>query len=502
MSVNMTISIGLFIIITFIYLYLHNEKSAMYNCAFFRQLRNPLPDSRKFEGYVILGSFLLIFIVDLFFYLNQWPGSLSCDTPGQLAQAVGDAKLENLNPLINTVVIKACVQLVLFLQGTVSGGVALYTFLQMIFMVLVSVYAVWVIYKQNIGRGLVYFAILFFAFSPINIAYYIGMWKDTFFAGWFLLCISRIFYCYQKDSMSKKDILLNLIVVVTACLARNSGWSAILMWLPFIYISCRKQKKSVKNNLVISCICGVFISLFIITVVYGRIIETKNSDVTTGISIPLQQIARVVAYDDDLTPEQEELLSRICDVDNLGEVYNPGISDPVKGAISDQEYLKDNAGTYAKLWLDIGKTHVLTYIKAYYYEMRQYLVPGTYVWLYDNRIFDNPYGVERKGLIFGQFDLVGVLLYRFRTNGLVCDQGRLFWVLMFFLIRNRKKEHRLFYLPALFIYIGLLVTAPVSLFRYVYAVYLMLPYFIVWDNMKNESGQKKNELEEMKLLRK
>lgn len=56
-------------------------------------------------------SFLVMWTVYFIYFLNQYPGSLSCDTPQQLRQAAGLSAFENANPFINTLVISVFVRL-------------------------------------------------------------------------------------------------------------------------------------------------------------------------------------------------------------------------------------------------------------------------------------------------------------------------------------------------------------------------------------------------------
>ena len=119
---------------------------------------------------------------------------------------------------------------------------------------------------------------------------------------------------------------------------------------------------------------------------------------------------------------------------------------------------------------------------AYYHEMRQYLYPGVRDWVIDNRIFDNGYDIHRSGLLMENVDILELtkVIYLIPYVDILFDQASVFWLLLFFIAVSKRNSYKVFYLPFLFIYVGLFFTAPVSLFRYVYGVYLVIPCFFAW----------------------
>ena len=135
-------------------------------------------------------SFLSMWLIYMIYFLNQYPGSLSCDTPAQLGQAMGVAPFGNANPLINTLVLTACVQSGIRLWGNVNAGVAIYTVVQLTLAALIFSYAVSVIYKKGYHKLVVLASFGFWGLVPYNIVYATGMWKDTFFALSFLLVLT------------------------------------------------------------------------------------------------------------------------------------------------------------------------------------------------------------------------------------------------------------------------------------------------------------------------
>ena len=80
----------------------------------------------------------------------------------------------------------------------------------------------------------------------------------------------------------------------------------------------------------------------------------RKTDVSEAFAVPMQQIARVVANDRELTEEEQALLEEIFWMDKLGEVYDPQTVDPVKfGAFRGDRkaFIRGNWAGYGKLHL-------------------------------------------------------------------------------------------------------------------------------------------------------
>lgn len=59
-------------------------------------------------------------------------------------------------------------------------------------------------------------------------------------------------------------------------------------------------------------------------------LNVKQPDTIEALSIPAQQIARVVVEEKELTDEQRVLLNNIVDVEKIPEVYSTIFQDPLK----------------------------------------------------------------------------------------------------------------------------------------------------------------------------
>lgn len=472
---------GLFVIFELLlnamYFHLSNIKS----CSFHKR-----DIANKHVKKVFLISFSLLWCVYFCFFMNQYPGSLSCDSPAQLRQAMGDMPYENANPLINTLVLTICVKLGLFIGNSVNCGIALYTLFQFTLVALIFAYTITVLYKTGANRWIIVFSQLFFNCMPYNIFYAIGMWKDTFFAIFFLASIAYFYECLylsassgvQSVSLYRKIILFVLILI--SSLSRNSGWSSLLTFGIVLLIYAIKNKLQLVIALARLVISGVLCSLILVSVIYPFFGILDNGGIEVGLSVPLQQIARVVAYNKDFSEEDYQMINDILPADQIKDLYDPTISDPIKFSVN-REPLKENLRNYAKLWVNLGLKNPKSYLDAYIDLTKCYWYPDETGWTWDTRIFENPYGVTRTPLLFPQIDIEQIFYVQCHKQDVLYTSSIILWIaiVMFgFSSLSKNKLGSIMFVPLFAVYIGLMITSPVALFRYTYGVVVCLPLII------------------------
>lgn len=456
--------------------------------------------------WAFIWPFIFIWIACFLIFLNMYPGTLSCDTPEQLKEALGLSEFSNLNPLINTLIVTVCVRIGMAI-GTVNTGIAIYTFVQFTMYAGITAYTVYILHSKGFHAVLLILITCYFVW-PINLVYATGMWKDTFFAVVFLLTLS---YCYAhiQDEHLKisSSITIGLLSFVSS-LARNSGWSSLGVGAIFLTVygirGTYKKERDTILRIGIAQLAGVLIACFFIVIIYP-LAGVTNTFSTIEKSIPLQQISRTVV-DDELSPEEIDAINYFGQsdhmVDEIPDNYMPSLVDGVRG-LFDGNTIKENSGKFNLLWLKLGVHHPAAYFHALIDHTAGYWWPDAGSWLADNRIFDNDYGVERSSKLFPGKDLA-MALYRILTRilklDLLSNSGFTFWMILFCIYICQIRHNKigtLLTVPILMIYIGLIPVSYGSLFRYTYAAVLSMPMLIGYMFMepsgisKEESGENK-----------
>lgn len=215
----------------------------------------------------------------------------------------------------------------------------------------------------------------------------------------------------------------------------------------------------------------------------------SQPDTIESLSIPAQQIARVIVENNDFTDEERELLDQIIDVSAVPENYKSFISNPIKNLVRDkgnQQFLEENKIAYLKMYLSIGARNPIVYLKAWIDETKGYWNAGYSYWIWGNDVGENDLGINRvvhMEKVNNIFDGYLWIFSEIAALQIFLCIGFWIWIdiIMLFVALIRKDKVGVFLtLPLIMIVLSLLVATPVySEFRYVYSVFCTLPLICV-----------------------
>jgi len=289
------------------------------------------------------------------YYITFYPGLMSSDTYDQLQQAMGVYGYYNHHPVLHTWLMGALVKTGWGIFGTMAGGVAFFTFCQMCFLAAIYAFVICYMAKRGISFVIRSLSMLFFALFPMFGLYGVIMWKDIWLAAFLLLYVIfvlEIVFNSENFFASKFRIITLILVLLGMFFFKSVGLYIFLITLPFIIFVARKYWKQL-------CLVAA-ISVCVFFVVTGPMFEAagigKGSSAEM-LSIPAQQIARIVKYEgDNLNESEKETLGEILPYTELPELYNPVLSDPVKWSIDMERYNADK-GKYVKIWANMVRMY-------------------------------------------------------------------------------------------------------------------------------------------------
>ena len=393
---------------------------------------------------------------------------------------------ENKNPLISSILVYGCYKSALFLGWTPNTGLFLYSILQIIILALAVSYGTFIMAREGYGKRYLLPLCLFNAAVPYNVFYSYGMWKDTLFAILMLLTVleSVDLYLLSKNNIPFSGIRYFILAITALCcgLSRNSGMFSILIMIPSLLLMLHTDK--LKYRMAGALLTGLIISILISGPVFRELGIELSTDTVYASSVPLQQIGRIITEEKEISEEERKMLEAVIDLQTVRDSYDPVCADPMKDAVSDSSsYLAEHRLEYLKLWFELGKKHPLTYYRAYRDLMRMYYDPNvssevSYRWIYENSL-----GIYRDPKLLPKADFAYYeQILELPAVNLLQRPGALLWgllILASILINRRLKERIAFLIPFLGIYLGLFLTAPVALFRYVYACFLAAPFLLM-----------------------
>lgn len=461
-----------------------------------------LSDSKhgnKLHSRLPIFSFLLIVLCRIPWLLYSYPGIMTPDSINQIEQFLGMKPFSNHHPWLHTLTISLFYNLGTFFTSSRNDAFVFFTIFQICFMAFAASYLIWVISKYTKSLPLLLGLTALYGFLPYHNVMALCIWKDVMFGGTLLLFCTSLFYLL-KEGISKKvlpSIILYFVSGFLMCLYRSNGWYAFLVTFPFLLIAFRKYWK---------LMYPLHLALFaLVLIIKGPVMEhyeVKQPDFVESISIPLQQVGRVIATGHTLTQEQYNLINQIMDTTLVPELYTEYISDNMKELVraGNPEYLVQHKGDFLKLWIELGLQHPDVYLDAYVAQTRGYYSPSAVYSVAEvDGIIDSDTGIYREYLLRGKVivklrEILIKLQEIIPLYGALWSMGSLFWGTLLFLglALGRKNSFSLkskmnfldlitIWIPNVAVIGTLFIATPVAIeFRYAYNLAYCIPlYFAI-----------------------
>lgn len=447
-------------------------------------------EGAKSTVQLFLLIFLLLLACWLPWFLYNFPGVMTPDSLSQFSQAEGLVGYSNHHPFVHTLLIQLFTSLGNAVFHDVYAGIACYTVFQMTVMALIVTYGLHVLFRCGAGKKLCFCFLLFYSLVPYNGIFAVTMWKDILFSGLFLLFVLSVYkllpLCGEGHRPGERPGLLVLMGVsgILVCLMRSNGLYAFVFSMPFLIYALRKHWKIIFPLQVLV--------LAVVFLVKGPVMEAfdvAQPAFSESLSIPAQQIARVVYEGRELSSEQKELLGKTVEYSAIADYYQPELSDPVKALIQygHPEYLEEHKGDYLRLWIQLGLKYPMDYWNAFVDQTKGYWFPDAPGLLTNEGISPNELGLSWQPVLRGQavtkiVEIICKLFTIFPLYGLLYSIGAFTWAAVFLFancLLNGKKENWILFLPFFAILLTLCAATPVaSDVRYAYPLILSMPLLI------------------------
>ena len=441
-------------------------------------------------------SFVLIVLCRIPWLLYSYPGIMTPDSINQFKQVIGMSSFSNHHPWLHTMTISLFYHIGSLFTSDVNDAFLFFTLFQICFMAFAVSYLIWVISKYTKSLPLLGGIIAFYAFLPYHNVMAICIWKDVMFSGTLLLFCTSLFFLLKEGIKTKNlfSVILYFISGFLMCLYRSNGWYAFILTFPFLLISFRKTWK-----IMLPLHIGL---LALVLLVKGPVMEhyeVEQPDFIESISIPLQQVGRVIATGQKLTPKQDTLIKKIIKTEYVPELYTEYISDNMKELVRtyNPDYLVTHKSDYLKLWIELGLKYPDIYFDAYIAQTRGYYSPSAVYSVAEvDGIIDNETGLYREYLLGGKIIVkVREILIKLQDivplYGSLWSIGSLFWATLLFLTLalGQKNSFTLkknmnfidlitVWIPNIAVIETLLIATPVAIeFRYAYNLAYCIPLY-------------------------
>lgn len=433
--------------------------------------------------FFIIWAIILVCYIP--YFLTYFPGNLTTDSINQISQALGFKELNNHHPVTHTLIISVAMNIGHVLHNY-NLGVAIFSIMQIILMSGIFAFSIYYMKRKNIPSIFIIISLIFYAIYPIHGLYSITMWKDIPFALMMLLFIIAITSMATETDIffnSKLKLFCTIIIMILLTLFRNNGIYVLILSLPFFIIFFKKYYKKI-----LLMFCIVLISFMLWKSVVFKIFNIKDGSVREALSVPLQQIARTVKFhNNELTENEKNEINKFFTKDNIGELYNPGLSDPVKSCFDDKTF-KDNKSDFINLWFKLLAKYPITYIESFLCNSYGYWYPEASHWVVArgvNKAWKLPeLDLHTDSIIDIQPLKVFDSFIDKRTIpvfSMIFSIGFTFWLMLSSLTYCiYKKQYRLIiiFIPILCLWLTTLASPVFCEFRYIYSLFTCLPILL------------------------
>lgn len=488
----------LFLIIPIIYFLIYFiEKHYFKICDLMVTSENKI-NKKKF----CIVTFIFLMCIYLLYYFTFYPGGIYVDAFTSLDMLLGKNTFTNQQPVLYTL----SMNIVKPFVPDYNTGFAIYTAIQAISMVSILTYFVYWLLDKNLNSKVATLIVLMLGLYKLFPLYSVSVWKDTPFSLvllLYILAIIDIILDFKHKEIKIKDIVKIVIYTILIQFLRNNGIYisfAMFALLAITTIILKVKKEQIKNlfKLLISILVSIILYLVIVSL-YPIIGISTSSTLEESIGIPIQQVARVVCTDGNITEEQKELIDKVIPTDIIKKKYKALLVDPIKWDNSfNSEYLNENLPQYTKLYLELFLQNPGEYFNAYMLQTSGFWtlnVKGKEAF-HSAVKWDTLVDVEQQDLILENFffSLEEDLLAVAKHSG-----GYYFWITILSAYLTFKTSHKKFlmgYLPGLLLWATVMISTPMgSALRYVYILVLMLPLNLVYPaiakNYEESCEQKK-----------
>lgn len=413
----------------------------------------------------------------------KYPGNITPDSLQSIGQSLSN-RYSNKHPFYFTMIVKLFQVLGLKLTDDINISVVLFSVFQVIFMASCFSFVILTLYQMQLSKKLIVGCLLVYVMIPYHIMYSFTMWKDVMFGGFVLLYITATFRILKNVGKCKNiDRVVVLIGGIGTCLFRSNGCFVFLLTVLCAIVLFGRTRKRM---------CTLLAAILVITFILKHpvlsYLNVSQLDTIESLSVPAQQIARVVADHNDLSEEQRELLGKVIDIEAISETYLPYISDPIKNLVREsknQDYLVQHKTAYLKLYLALGISHLDTYLYAWIDLTKGFWNGGYDYGVWSGSVRQNDLGVERT--VYSEKTRIMLEEYLWLYPNVPILQifvciGFFSWLVMgfgIFCILRRDAEGFFLTIPVLAIVFSLMIATPVyAEFRYAYAVFCCVPFLL------------------------
>jgi len=409
------------------------------------------------QKHPFLFPWAVIFLCWLPYILVRLPAAIDFDAYIQIETAFGIRPLTAYNPVFSTLLIGNIIKLGAALFGSNEAGLTLFIVFQALIGSAIFAYTTVTMGKLKVPVIVQMIALGIYSIATIYPNYMTVILKDSLYSAMSILLLALIIEEVMLPHSRKRCVGIFAAALLTGLL-RNNGflilWACCAAAIGCLLVSRNRKWRGLVLALVIACILQSLYSNALLPA-----LGVPEGPMGESLSIPFQQTARYVRdYPEDVTEEEAAAIAAVLDYENLAELYDPNLSDPVKGSNSgNSEALPE----YFKVWFKQFFRHPTVYIQATLNNAYGFFHPNSreYIFWYttistNEMVFDEieqlyPLKIAARYLV--------MLFETFPLTMPLCNTGCNMWLALYLLCSALARRDRKLLFPFASVLISMLV---------------------------------------------
>ncbi len=322
------------------------------------------------KGFYLTALVFLLCWLPVF--LAAFPGFFLYDAQEELNMVL-TRRFTTHHPLLHVLMLGGTVKAVEKLTGSYNAGIAVYLCCQAAFAAMSFSYILYRMKSWGISRPVRAAGGVYLALFPVIAMFALCSTKDVPFTVCLLLFLVTLVELpgRLREMSFLRAAWPPVLWGVLMMLLRHNGVYALAAAVPFYLFAAGKNRK--KLAVVLAAAVILYIGCSGALKAATRADDSENQEILT---VPIQQLARVHAYERDAFDEKDlETLYSFLPKEALGH-YRPDNSDLVKIRFQNAFYEEHGAQFY-RLWLGTGLKKPATYLNAFFANNYGYWYPYT-----------------------------------------------------------------------------------------------------------------------------
>lgn len=437
-------------------------------------------EKKKMNLSLFLCILCIIFVGNMLYFIRFYPAIMTADSFYVINYA-NNFILSDFHTFGHTWFFGVFFHLGKLLFNDLNMAVGLSTLVQMLCISLLFSITLKYLYEKGISKKICFLVAFIYGFTPLFGHFSVTLWRDVMFGTAFAPLFIFFYELISCDKLKKKYIVLFIISTLIILFFRNNGIYIYIFMLPFIIGIAKKERKVMTILSLSILIFYIFIKGPVFN--YFGVAKSKTAE---AYSIPLQQMARVVALNQNVDSKSENYLRKLWNYDKVAQQYKNVTSDPIK-TLTNNNFLKENNREFFQTYLKLFVSNPLTYVEAYLMETIGYWYPDVIYWAT---------GGENSDLFESEKEIKTTPLTPKWYNEVIDHSvsraipfANLFWsiglyfmllVLSSALTAYYNKKYLLCYVPLYGLWLSIMAATPVFCeLRYVYGIFTCIPLLVI-----------------------